>query len=81
MVEEAVRRNEINMNRVFDICDYCKENLQVLWGISVGRMTVNIYSNLSELYNLRDTVDKMIDGLEKLRKEKDLETKKRRQHK
>jgi hypothetical protein len=63
----------------FEICDYCKDNLQVLWAISVGRLTVHMYSNLSELIELRDKVDEMIDGLEKIKKEKDLETKIRRE--
>jgi len=53
----------------FEICDYCKENLQALWAISIGRATFHMYSNLSELITLRKTVDIMITELEKIAKE------------
>lgn len=58
------------MSRTFDICDYCKDNLQVLWAITVGRATFHLYSNLSELYVLRETVDEMIKELEKIKEQK-----------
>jgi hypothetical protein len=64
--------------RMFEICDYCKDNIQALWAISVGRATFHMYSNLSELLVLRKTVDEMIEGLEKIKKEKDKESKSRR---
>jgi hypothetical protein len=62
----------------FEICDVCKETMQALWAISVGRMTVHMYSNLSELYNLRETVDQMILELEQIQKEKATEAKDRK---
>jgi len=60
----------LRMTRTFDICDYCQDTLQVLWAITVGRATFHMYSNLSELYILRETVDKMIKELEKIKEEK-----------
>ena len=65
----------------FDICDYCKDELQALWSINVGRATFHMYSNLSELISLRNTVDEMIENLEDILKEKNEETKKRRNKK
>ena len=64
--------------KTFDVCDYCKEEMQVLWAISIGRATVHLYSNLSELYSLRDTVDEMIENLEAIQKEKNEESMQRR---
>jgi hypothetical protein len=63
----------------FEICDYCKETMQALWAISVGRATFHMYSNLSELYQLRETVDEMIAALEETQKEKAKEAKDRRE--
>ena len=69
------------MTDTFDICDYCRDNIQALWAINVGRMTVHMYSNLSELLVLRETVDIMIENLEQIKKEKDEESKRRRNKK
>lgn len=66
------------MGRTFDICDICREEMQALWAIEVGRMTVHMYSNLSELYRLRETVDEMIKGLEDIQKEKQKEADERK---
>lgn len=66
------------MGKVFEICDFCREQMQVLWAIEIGRATFHMYSNLSELYSLRETVDQMIDGLEKIQKEKKEEVEIRR---
>lgn len=69
----------MTLGRTFDICDYCKEEMQALWAISVGRATFHLYSNLSELYCLRETIDEMIIALEKIQKEKVVEAKERKQ--
>jgi hypothetical protein len=66
------------MGKTFEICDYCREEMQALWAIEVGRMTVHMYSNLSELYHLRETVDEMIEGLEQIQKEKRQEAEERK---
>jgi RNAse (barnase) inhibitor barstar len=66
---------------MFDICDYCADNLQALWAISSGRFTFHMYSSLSELYCLRETVDKMIQELEQIKKEKDEKSKELRKKK
>lgn len=63
---------------MFDICDYCKDTLQVLWAITVGRATLHLYSNLSELYVLREKIDEMINALEKIKEEKIKERDKRK---
>lgn len=63
----------------FEICDYCKETMQALWAIEVGRATFHMYSNLSELYHLRETVDQMIIALEEIQKEKAIEAKIRKE--
>lgn len=60
----------IGMGKVFEICDVCKEDMQALWAIEIGRATFHLYSNLSELYRLRETVDTMILELEQIQKEK-----------
>jgi len=54
----------------FELCDYCKDELQALWAINVGRMTVHMYSNISELVKLRGFVEEMIIDLEKIKDEK-----------
>jgi len=53
--------------------------MQALWAITVGRATFHMYSNLSELYRLRETVDEMIIALEKIQKEKAEEAKDRKE--
>jgi hypothetical protein len=53
--------------------------MQALWAIEVGRATFHMYSNLSELYRLRETVDEMILALEQIQKEKAVEAKSRKQ--
>lgn len=58
------------MGKTFEVCDICREEMQALWAISVGRATFHMYSNLSELYTLRETVDEMIKNLEEIQKEK-----------
>lgn len=67
------------MGRTFEICDICREEMQALWAIEVGRMVVHMWSNLSELYRLRETIDEMIEGLEKIQKEKAIEANQRKQ--
>jgi hypothetical protein len=42
-------------------------------------MVVHMWSNLSELYRLRETIDEMIEGLEKIQKEKAIEANQRKQ--
>ena len=69
----------IAVGKTFEICDICKEEMQALWAIEVGRVTFHMYSNLSELYRLRETVDEMIIALEQIQKEKALEAKSRKQ--
>lgn len=54
--------------------------MQALWAIEVGRMTVHMFSNLSELYRLRETVDEMIGKLEEIQKEKQKEADDRKAH-
>jgi hypothetical protein len=66
------------MGKTFDICDYCNEEMQALWAITVGRATFHLYSNLSELYKLRETVDEMIIELEKIQEKKRKEAKQRK---
>jgi hypothetical protein len=66
------------MGKTFEICDICKEEMQALWAIEVGRATFHLYSNLSELYRLRETVDEMILALEEIQKEKAIEAKTRK---
>lgn len=66
------------MGKTFEICDICKEEMQALWAVQVGRATFHLYSNLSELYTLRETVDEMILGLEEVQKEKTEEAKDRK---
>ena len=66
------------MGKTFEICDICKEEMQALWAIEIGRATFHMYSNLSELYRLRETVDEMILGLEAIQKEKGIEAKTRK---
>jgi len=51
---------------IFDICDYCRERLQVLWSINIGRLTIYLYNNLSELIELRRVVDEMMEELQKI---------------
>jgi hypothetical protein len=62
----------------FEICDYCKEEMQVLWAIEIGRATFHMYSNLSELYRLREVIDEMITGLEQIQREKTKEAEERK---
>jgi hypothetical protein len=62
----------------FEICDVCREEMQALWAISIGRATFHMYSNLSELYRLREKVDEMIEALEKIQREKAGEAKARK---
>lgn len=62
----------------FEICDVCKETMQALWAIEIGRATFHLYSNLSELYDLRETIDRMILDLEAIQKEKAVEAKTRK---
>ena len=69
----------ITVGKTFEICDVCKEEMQALWAIEVGRATFHLYSNLSELYRLRETVDTMILELEQIQKEKALEAQSRKQ--
>lgn len=52
--------------------------MQALWAITVGRATFHMYSNLSELYTLRETVDRMILDLETIQKEKIAEAEQRK---
>src|SRR5208337_361708 len=65
------------MGRTFEICEVCKEEMQALWAVEVGRTTFHMWSNLSELYRLRETVDEMIKGLEDIQKEKSKEAEER----
>ena len=66
------------MGRTFEICEVCKEEMQALWAVEVGRTTFHMWSNLSELYRLRETVDEMIKGLEDIQKEKSKEAEERK---
>lgn len=55
----------------YEICEVDKKTLTACWAVDAGKTFIHFTSGLTELYGLREVIDKMIDELEGAKKEQD----------